>query len=297
MQIATTLVHKGAMPIAVQAIRTFRRHFAATHRLEIHTDGTPDAKDCEDLLAAAAGMDACIVTAGDRAPIVAENLRHYPRTRELIARGAYFVKLELPIVATGPFFYFDSDIVWLRPVSNLVPPGGGNAFSTESWSWYYGVSNDRHWIREKTPRRVNSGFYHIGESFPFERMESMMERKMFDPTIPYNTDQEIMAYLFHDMLLYHPEDLKRSRVGAHYDLARETCPALHFPGKMWLPHLDQIESLRDSADSSTVQVRYQNPVPLTHSELFRMRLNLKLANSPALRLPLNAYRGLRKRLQ
>jgi len=297
MLTATTLVHKGAMPIAVHAIGSFRRHFASTHRLEIHTDGTPDAKDCEDLLAAAAGMEVRIVTAADRAPIVADKLRNYPKTRELIARGAYFAKLELPIVATGPFFYFDSDIVWLRHVPNLVPPGGGNAFSTESWSWYYGVSNDHHWIREKTPRRVNSGFYHIGEAFPFERMESMMERKMFDPTIPYNTDQEIMAYLFHEMLVYHPDDLKRSRVGAHYDLAKEACAALHFPGKMWLPHMDQIEALRDPVDSTTVKVRYQDPVPLTRSELFRMRFNMKLATSPALRAPINAFRKLRKRLR
>ena len=241
MQLATTLVHKGAMAIAVHAIRTFSRLFSDTHCLQIHTDGSTDADDHEVLRMAATGMNVSIVTAADRAPILAEKLQIYPKTRELIARGAYFAKLELPIFAGGPYFYFDSDTVWLRHVPNLAPPRRKNAFSTESWSWYNGVCNDRLWIREKTPRRVNSGFYHIGEPFPFERMEDMLTRKMFDPAIPYNTDQEIMAYLFRDMDIYHPDDLKRSRVGKLYQLATETCAALHFPGKMWLPHLDQIE--------------------------------------------------------
>ncbi|MEO7098022.1 MAG: hypothetical protein ABI162_01580 [Luteolibacter sp.] len=296
MQLATTLVHKGAMPIAVHAIHTFRIHFAATHRLEIHTDGSPDAKDCEELLAAAGGMDVRIVIADDRAPIVAEKLRNYPKTRELLARGAYFTKLELPMVAEEPYFYFDSDIVWLRPADNLVPEGCPNAFSTESWSWYYGVCNDRLWIREKTPRRVNSGFYHIGEAFPYERMEDMLERKMFDPTIPYNTDQEIMAYLFRNMAIYHPEDLKRSRVGRHYNLAEEQCAALHFPGRMWLPHMDQIEALAGLPATARMGIRQQVATPLTHAELIRMRFYMKLATSRAVRFPVDTYRKIRNRL-
>ncbi len=297
METATTLVHKGAMPIAIHAIRTFSRHFAATHCLQIHTDSSTDAHDHESLEAAAAGMDVSIITSAARAPIVAEKLQNYPKTRELIARGAYFVKLELPIFAEGPFFYFDSDIVWLRHVPNLIPPQRKNAFSTESWSWYHGVSNDRLWLREKTPRRVNSGFYHVGVPFPFERMEDMLTRKMFDPEIPYNTDQEIMAYLFSDMDLYHPEDLKRSRVGTNYQLSTETCAALHFPGKMWLPHLAQIEALYDLPIRSEVKVRYQDPVPLSHAELLRMRMILKLANSPTVRAPINLYRKIRNRLK
>jgi hypothetical protein len=128
MQTATTLVHKGAMPIAIQAVRTFSRHFQGTHRLEIHMDGSTDAADHSDLLDAATGMAASIVAAEDRRPIVAGKLREFPRTRELLARGAYFTKLELPIVPEGPYFYFDSDIVWLRPATNLVPTGHPNAF-------------------------------------------------------------------------------------------------------------------------------------------------------------------------
>jgi hypothetical protein len=293
MKLAATLVHKGAMPIAIHAIRTFRRHFAQSHRLEIHTDGSPDEFDHEVLLKAAEGMVVRLVTPTDRKPIVETSLANYPRTRDLLARGAFFTKLELPIVAKGPYFYFDSDVVWLRHVNNLVPPHRPNAFSTDAWSWYYGVNNDRQWMRAKTPRRVCSGFYHIGETFPYQRMEDMLERRLFDPTSPYSGDQEIMAYLFRDMELYHPKDVKRSRMGRIYDLSAETCAAFHFLGKTWLLHLDQIEALENLFVSSETHIRYQQPVPLSYRELFRMRLHLKLVNSKPARLPIRLFRKAR----
>jgi hypothetical protein len=77
MKLATTLVHKGAMPIAVHAIRTFRRHFTGSYRLEIHTDGSLDAPDHEVLMKAADGMPAGIVTSAERKPIVGG---HWPDT-------------------------------------------------------------------------------------------------------------------------------------------------------------------------------------------------------------------------
>ncbi len=293
---ATTLVHRGAMPIAVHAIRTFSRHFGSSHRLEIHTDGSVGMADQATLLEAARGMEVKIVTPDDRRPLVTERLAGYPKTRELIGRGGYFTKLEMPMASTEPYFYFDSDIVWLRPVTNLIPCRRPNAFSTESWSWYNGVAHDDLWIEAKTPRRVNSGFYYLSEPFPFERMEEMLVRGMFDPTLPYNTDQEIMAYLFRDMEIYHPEDLKRSRVRKTYDLASDASAALHFPGQMWLGHLDQIESMETLAPRAAASIRYQDPVPLTKLELFRMRMSVKASNSPLLRNLINRLRALRGRL-
>lgn len=65
----------------------------------------------------------------------------------------------------------------------------------------------------------NSGFYFIGEPFPHERMEDMLAYGLFDSTRPYNTNQEIMAYIYRDIELYYPEDLKRSRRGMIHDLA------------------------------------------------------------------------------
>lgn len=293
---AATLVHNGAMPIAVHAIRTFSRHFGSSHRLEIHTDGSVGMADQATLLEAARGMEVKIVTPDDRRPLVTERLAGYPKTRELIGRGGYFTKLEMPMASTEPYFYFDSDIVWLRPVTNLIPCRRPNAFSTESWSWYNGVAHDDLWIEAKTPRRVNSGFYYLSEPFPFERMEEMLVRGMFDPTLPYNTDQEIMAYLFRDMEIYHPEDLKRSRVRKTYDLASDSSAALHFPGQMWLGHLEQIESLETLARRAAASIRYQDPVPLTKLELFRMRMSVKASNSPLLRDSINRLRALRGRL-
>lgn len=297
MENAATLVHKGAMPIGVHAVRSFARHFAGSHRLDIHTDGSPDAADEAELMEAAAGMEARIVRPADRRATLDERLADYPRTRALLDGIGYFAKMELPMAAAGPYFYFDSDIVWLRPVSNLRPPRARNAFSTESWSWYNGVAKDRLWIRAKTPRRVNSGFYHLGEAFPFAKMEDMLATGMFDPTIRYNTDQEIMAYLFNDMELYHPDDLKRSRVRVRYDLATEPAAALHFPGGMWRDHLDQMEALHRQASRSPAGIRYEAPVPLSRAELLRMRVCVAASDSPLLRNAINRLRNLRGRFQ
>ncbi len=295
METAVTLVHKGAMPIGVHAVRSFARHFADRYRLDIHTDGSPDAADEAVLLKAAAGMEARILRPEDRKPALDGRLAGFPKTRALLDGIGYFAKMELPMAATEPYFYFDSDIVWLRPVSNLKPTRAPNAFSTESWSWYNGIANDRLWLRAKTPRRVNSGFYYLGEPFPFERMEEMLAAGMFDPTLRYNTDQEIMAYLFRDMRIYHPEDLKRSRVRVRYDLAGESCAALHFPGGMWRDHLDQMDALKSNAGRPTVEIRHEAPAPLTRAELIRMRLSVQASDSRLFQEAINRLRDFRGR--
>jgi hypothetical protein len=128
-------------------------------------------------------------------------------------------------------------------------------------------------------------------------MEDMLERGMFDPGIPYNTDQEIMAYLFKDMELYHPDDLKRSRVRVRYDLAAESAAALHFPGGMWKEHLDQMDALASLPPKAAVEIRYQPAVPLDKLELLRMRMSVKASNSPLLRDGINRLRTLRGKLQ
>lgn len=291
--LATTLVHKAAMEIGVAAVSSFARQFAGRYRLDIHTDGSPDAADEDTLLGAAAGLEARIVRPTDRRPLLEKRLQSFPRTRALLDGVGYNAKLELPMVAEPPYFYFDSDIVWLRPVENLAPERAANAFSTESWSWYNGVANDSLWIRAGTPRRVNSGFYHLGEPFPFERMEDMLARGMFDSSLRYNTDQEIMAYLYPEMEMYHPEDLKRSRVRVRYDLQAELCAALHFPGQMWRSHMDQITGLATLGVREPVRMRFQDPVALDRSELLRMRMRVRLSNSPLFGGMIHRLRGLR----
>lgn len=296
MQTAATLVHKAAMPIGVHAVRTFARHFSGRYRLEIHTDGSPDAEDEGVLLQCAADMESKIVRPGDRRPLLDQHLERFPRIRALMGGAGYFAKLELPMVWDGPRFYFDSDIVWLRAAESLVPPDQPNAFSTESWSWYNGVAHDREWVRERVPRRVNSGFYYLSERFPFARMESMLERGLFDPSRLYNTDQEIMAYLFPNMALFHPEDLKRSRRGVLYDFVTEECAALHFPGQMWRNHLEAIALLATLPDKPPLVIRYEPSVPLSRAELFCMRMAVKLSDSPLLGGFMNRLRAIRAKL-
>jgi hypothetical protein len=292
---AVTLVHKAAMPIARHAVNSFSRHFSGDCLLRIHSDGSLDASDETILLEAAGSMPTEIVRPADRAPILEARTAAYPLTRALLTGGAYFTKLQLPVCETTPYFYFDSDIVWLRPVTNLAPSRHRNAFSTESWTWYHGVRHDREWIRDRVPRRVNSGFYHLGEPFPHERMENMLARGLFDPKRPYNTDQEIMAYLYRDMDLYHPEDLKRSRRGMIYDLATDPSAALHFPGGMWKEHMNQIAALTGSQPQPAMAIRHQEPISLTHTELLRMRLSTGLSDAPFLRVAINHVRKLRGR--
>ena len=297
MLLAVTLVHKAAMPIGVHAVRSFARHFGGCYRLDIHTDGSPEPRDEEELLRAAEGMEARIVRPSDRKTLLNERLADFPLIRKLADGVGYFAKLELPMAATEPYFYFDSDIVWLRPVSNLTPSAAPNAFSTESWSWYNGIAKDKLWIDAKTPRRVNSGFYYLGEPFPFARMEEMLAKGMFNPTIPYNTDQEIMAYLFREMELYHPDDLKRSRRNIRYDLASDPAAALHFPGGMWVSHLNQIATCHDLPPSTAAMIRYQAPVALTQLELFRMRAQVRISDSALLSRPINVLREFRSKLR
>jgi hypothetical protein len=295
MPLATTLVHKAAMQIAVPAVSSFARNFSDHYRLDIHTDGSPDKIDECELLRAAEGVEARIVRPDDRAAILEERLKERPLIRALLDGVGYNAKLELPMVIEPPYFYFDSDIVWLRPVSNLAPPRLPNAFSTESWSWYNGLADEKEWIRSRIPRRVNSGFYHLGEPFPFDRFETMLEQSLFNTSHKYNTDQEIMAYLYPRMEMYHPEDFKRSRRGVRYDISADPAAALHFPGGMWRDHLDQMHLLASHVGRKAVEVRYQAAIPLTRAELWRMRLQVSISDAPILGHAINLARKLIRR--
>ena len=85
-------------------------------------------------------------------------------------------------------------------------------------------------------------FHHLAETFPINRMESMLAQRHIDPSLPDNTDQEIMGYLFPAMDLHHPKDLKRRVWNVRCNLATEPAAALHFPGGMCRGHIDQMTS-------------------------------------------------------
>lgn len=294
---AVTLIHKGAMPVAVAAVGSFARYYGDDYELEIHTDGSLDDGDVSRLSEAAGGIPHHFVGPSEREAVLQPLLTDRPRTHALISLGAYFTKLQLPMVIPKPYFYFDSDIVWLRKAENLDPVGTKDLFSTETWSWYYGVANDREWVRQGVPRRVNSGFYHLQSDFPFDRMEEMLERGLFDHTADYNTDQEIMAYLFLELGHYHIDDFKRTRVGVGYDMSAETCIALHFPGGMWKDHLDQIAALEDEADRPPARLRTTPAIPLSMGEMRRMRYSLAVSRMGILQAPIRLYRFVRSRFR
>jgi hypothetical protein len=128
-------------------------------------------------------------------------------------------------------------------------------------------------------------------------MEEMLERGLFDHTADYNTDQEIMAYLFPDLTHYHIDDFKRTRVGVRYDMRTEACIALHFPGGMWKDHLDQIAALDGEPDRPEALLRITPATPLTTGEMLRMRYSLAASRVSILKFPIRIYRALRGKLK
>jgi len=242
-----------------------------------------------------AGMSFRFVEPEERRVILEKKIKGYPAIQSLMSGRGYFSKMELPMVSSEPYFYFDSDIVWLRPCRNLTGDGRLNLFSTESWTWYPGIRKELSWVRASVPRRVNSGFYYLADPFPFERLERLLTQKMYDPEAPYATDQEIMAYIFPEMRLYDPDDLMRSRRGMIYDLHQLQAMALHFPGSMWEPHLRQLNGFRPA--SQPKEVRYANTAPLSLLEILRMRVTIGVAGSRWSRLPVLWGRAIRAQLQ
>ncbi|MFZ1529819.1 MAG: hypothetical protein WAT19_13770 [Ferruginibacter sp.] len=291
---ATTLVHKGAMQIGLHAISSFARHFSKTHEISIHTDPSVGQEDQQLLLQAAAGMKVKIISASERALRITPILSQYPRISALLRSGSFFTKLELPMYEGSGLFYFDSDIIWLRHAEDLQPKHAPNAFSTETWTWYPGIKNEDRWMASAVPRRVNSGFYYLNEPFPYEKLELLLSHDMFDKEVEYAGDQELFAFLYNNMEYYHPKDLMRSRIGTTYKLRNEKCAAIHFPGKMWMNHLDQIEQLHGQPVKPAIKMRYRPPVPITAVELYKMRILIKAGKSTTLAGPLNLLRSVRR---
>jgi hypothetical protein len=291
---AKTLVHDASHAIGLHAVRTFAECYAGGASLEIHTDGSLSKSEQDDLIAAAGQMNAVIICPEERRSVWERRLASFPLTKSLLERGGYMVKMELPLSDDRPFFYFDSDIVWLRPSTGILPEHSTNAFSTESWSWYYGIRKPNVWIRERVPRRVNSGFYYLGETFPCDRMERILSEGLYDPDAESATDQELMAFLYTDAEMYHPEDFVRSRRGITYDLSTISASAIHFPGRMWESHIEQIRRLSPQTDAVSKMIRKERAVPLNYLEIARMKYYRSLESASWSRLPLRAYRATRK---
>lgn len=291
---ATTLVHKGAMPIALHSISSFARLFGHAYELVIHTDPSVSDDDCRLLLSAASGIRSEIVKSDKRKEFLATHLNGFNDTRKLMERGSYFNKLEVAMMETPPYFYFDSDTLWIKYVEDFRPPHAHNAFSTETWTSYPGIARPSLWVKTKTPQRVNSGFYYISEPFPYEKLEDLLAKAMFDSTGRFANDQEIFAYLYNNMEYFHPEDLKRGRFGSVYKLDDLECAAIHFPGGMWRSYLGQIERMTHVDDKGPLKMRFLPAVPITRGEILHMRIRTKVGDSKLLHGPLNVLRSIRR---
>ena len=293
MLIAKTLVHKAAMPIAVHAVRTFAAASRGAYSLEIHSDGSLDESDFEQLELAATVLQVRRVESAERKALLAPQITGKPLSQALFSRPGYMAKLEVLSYEPGPFFYFDSDIVWLRPFEPITSPNGKAIFSTETWSWYYGMQRSEVWIKERIPRRINSGFAYLSGEFPFDRLEAMLQRGLYTAEHWLSTDQELLAYLYPDCRIFALQHFARSRRGRVYDLPRQQSVALHFPGGMWKDQLNQIAEFKMAVTKTSWLVHTEIPKTLSHWEIMRMNGALACEQNYFLQRLANIYRRFR----
>ncbi len=290
---AKTLVHKAAMPIAVHAVRTFAATGQSAFNLEIHSDGSLEDSDFAQLEQMANGFPVRRVEPAERKARLAPKIADKPFCQALFSRPGYMAKLEVLAYDPGPFFYFDSDIVWLRPFDSITSPENKAIFSSETWSWYYGIQKPEVWIKERIPRRINSGFTYLPGAFPFDRLETMLGRNLYMPNHRYSTDQELLAYLYPDCFVFSLKDFARSRRGLIYDLTALNSIALHFPGGMWKNQLKQITEFTVKSQKSSCLVHTEIPKALSHWEILRMNAALACEQNYLLKRVANFYRGQR----
>lgn len=279
------------MPIATESVRTFSKIASGIEVFEIHSDGSLDEGDWSLLEQAADGLPFRRVEPADRRVKLDQLAVDFPAAGRLLGGRGYMTKLQVLAVEPDPFFYFDSDILWLKPFEFAPPAEDRAVFSTETWSWYYGMQRPLRWIKEGIPRRVNSGFAWIVPPFPLDRLERMLQEGLYTPDHLYSTDQEILAYLFPDSLAFALGDFGRTRVGVHYDVAGLPHLAMHFPGGMWKPHLEQIRRLEPRQEGRQVELTV--PGRLDLREILRMKLALAFEQNYVLQRTGNVYRRLR----
>ena len=294
---AKTLIHKAAMPIAVHAVRTFAAVSGGQYSLEIHSDGSLTQMDFEELERVGRGLAITRIEPGERDVILAPKVAAFPRCKNLFLRGGYMTKMAGLARKYGPFFYFDSDIVWLKPFCLTAIEGAEAVFSTETWSWYYGMRHPARWIARRVPRRINSGFALHSGPFPFDRLEEGLAEGLFDADHPWATDQELLALLYPRCRIFSMSDFDRSRRGITYDLERLNAVALHFPGRMWKPHLAAVAAFQPDTSVSPRQVCNLGTKALGPAEILPMKGVEIIETNPLLARAANAGRRWRAMLR
>jgi len=287
---AKTLVHKAAVAVAEQSIRTFALCYGSSARLEIHSDGTLSEDDIATLISAAGKrMLVCHHDTETRKQQVRELLDDRPQLLSLLGRGGYFNKIELCMVAEEPFLYFDSDVIWRRP-SDLRPRGSSSAFATEHFTWYPGADM-KSFVRKRIPRRINSGVFYLVDPFPLDRFEDCVRQGVINPDIPGSTDQEYFAYLFPNTEIYDARDICRTRAGTVYDLNRSTATLMHYVSSSWKFQIDRIRCFSPAENSRPIRLRPS--VPISSMEVTYVKIYRKLWVASWMRLPAHLLRKVR----
>jgi hypothetical protein len=290
------LLHKKALPIALESLRTFMICCKDPVEVEIHSDGSLDAGDVAELARVVGRSDLKVVGPAERAPVVAERLKNFPRIAALLAKRSFFVKFEVFIFVERPFFYFDSDIVWTRPFVGLAELKDTDYFSLDPWTWYFGARQPAAWIRRQALRRLNSGFIYLRTAFPYQELEDLLAAGFFDAEDPSATDQELLAYLFPKGRMFSERSFARVRGWNLYDLAKVSSVALHYAGARWVAHIDAIRAFQPPLAETPHRILSEAGASLSWKDFILMKLHLELTKFSLFRRLLLGFRKMRARL-
>jgi len=161
MKRVASLLGHAHVEMAALCLGTLLRGSAEPLALRLHDDGSLTSEDRERL--AAALNDPEVVPRAEADERVAEVLARRPALAAFRRRNPLALKLIDAVVCAGPeLAYCDTDVLFLRPFSGLLPDGAGaafmadhqNAYSVRSWHLL------RH-RRLRLPRHVNSGVIHF----------------------------------------------------------------------------------------------------------------------------------------
>lgn len=230
--------------MACASLRSLLGYSAAPLRLLCHDDGTMTATDREKLAESLEGVE--ILSRSEADERLAAYLAHRPATRRLRHQNPLLLKL-VDVVALAPedaVAGCDSDILFLRPFSDLFPPSytgtatfmadRQNAYSIRSWQ----LPLQR---RLKLACRVNTGiFWFPRRHYDPELVEWFLSRERYHRTPPW-LEQTCWALLAQraGCRLYDPRRVRLAHPQAKPD---EEAVALHFVSPVRRSFWEQLET-------------------------------------------------------
>ena len=185
LQIATLLGH-AHVEMALACLGSLRRYSADPIHFRIHEDGTLTAEDRDRLAEGLGGPELLARAEADER--VADLLARRPSLRALRRTNPLALKLiDVPLLADGDLAYCDSDVLFLRPFTDLFRfPGEEvgavfmsdrqNAYSVRSWHLLAQP-------RLALPCRVNSGVLLFRTLFGFPATDATNGFRVFKTSL------------------------------------------------------------------------------------------------------------------